>query len=137
VQAVQSEGARGGAEKILIVDDEEPLLYTMTEILKGLGYAPTPYHNPIEALRAFEKDPLYYDLVITDQTMPNMTGTLLAHRIGLIRNDVPIILMTGYDQLEDPDELKKLGIQKVILKPFKKTYLAETIKTVIGKNVCT
>ena len=137
VQAVQSEGARGGAEKILIVDDEEPLLYTMTEILKGLGYAPTPYCNPIEALRAFEKDPLYYDLVITDQTMPNMTGTLLAHRIGLIRNDVPIILMTGYDQLEDPDELKKLGIQKVILKPFKKTYLAETIKTVIGKNVCT
>ncbi len=134
VHAVKAQEARGRAEKILIVDDEEPLLFTLTEILKGLGYAPTPYNSPVEALQAFEKDPLQYDLVITDQTMPNMTGTLFAHRIGLIRNDVPIILMTGYDQLEDPDKLKKLGIQKVILKPFKKIFLGDTIKAVLEKR---
>ncbi len=134
VQTERSVETKGGAEKILIIDDEEPLLHTLTDILKSLGYTPIPFNCPIKALQAFEKDPLCYDLIITDQTMPNMTGTLLAHRIGLIRRDVPIILMTGYDQLEDPDKLKKLGIQKVILKPFKKTFLGETIKAELEKK---
>ncbi len=94
-----------------------------------------PFTSSIEALQAFEQNPLSYDMVITDQTMPQMTGTLLAHRIGLVRNDIPIILMTGYDQLEDPEKLKKLGIRTVMLKPFKKSLLAETIKKVFKDRV--
>jgi PAS domain S-box-containing protein len=134
LQESQIKEKRGEAEKIMIVDDEQSLLCTLEEILKGLGYTPIPFNSSLEALQAFEQDPLRYDLVITDQTMPSMTGTLLAHRICLIRGDVPIILMTGYDQLEDPEKLKKLGIRTVILKPFKKTFLGDTIKNVLEQK---
>ncbi|RPI05018.1 MAG: PAS domain-containing sensor histidine kinase [Ignavibacteriae bacterium] len=121
----------GKAERIMIVDDEELLLKTLSETLKGLGYQAFPYMKPAEALRAFEENPGRYDLIITDQTMPHMTGILLAGRIRQVRGDLPIVLMTGYDQLEDPKKLEALGIRTVLLKPFKKAVLGETIKKIL------
>jgi PAS domain S-box-containing protein len=124
----------GNAERILIIDDEPQLLETLTDILKSLGYRVAPFTNAAEALATFEKDPSSYDLIITDQTMPHMTGTLLAGKVLQIRKDTPIILMTGYDQLEDRQKIETLGIRTVLLKPFKKSALGETIKNVLQKR---
>jgi CheY-like chemotaxis protein len=124
----------GSAERIIIVDDEEQLLKTLTETLKGLGYQAFPFVRAAEALRAFEENPAGFDLVITDQTMPHMTGILLADKINQLRNDLPIILMTGYDQLEDSKKLEALGIRTVLLKPFRKVVLGETIRKILEKK---
>jgi CheY-like chemotaxis protein len=124
----------GSAERIIIVDDEEQLLKTLTETLKGLGYQAFPFVRAAEALRAFEENPAGFDLVITDQTMPHMTGILLAGKINQLRNDLPIILMTGYDQLEDSKKLDALGIRTVLLKPFRKVVLGETIRKILEKK---
>jgi PAS domain S-box-containing protein len=121
----------GSAERIMIVDDEELLLNTLTETLKGLGYQAFPFVKPMEALRAFEENPAGFDLIITDQTMPHMTGILLAGKIMHVRDDLPIVLMTGYDQLEDPKKLEALGIRTVLLKPFRKNTLGETLKKIL------
>jgi CheY-like chemotaxis protein len=115
----------------MVVDDEVSLLETFTEILKGLGYQAFPFTNSTDALHAFQQNSTGYDLVITDHTMPHMTGMTLANRILQIRKDIPIILMTGYDQLEDPEEIKKLGIRTILLKPFKKSLLGETLRKVL------
>jgi signal transduction histidine kinase len=123
-----------GEGRIMIVDDEPQLLDAFTEILNGLGYQASPFTGSSDALQAFEREPSTYDLVITDHTMPHMTGTILASRIRQINRNIPIILMTGYDQLEDPDKLEKLGIRTILLKPFKKSVLGETIKKVLGKK---
>jgi CheY-like chemotaxis protein len=124
----------GSSERIMIVDDEDQLLKVLTETVRGLGYHVFPFVRPIEALQAFEENPTGFDLVITDQTMPHMTGFFLASKIRQTRNDMPIILMTGYDQLEDPKKLETLGIQSVLLKPFKKGVLGETLRKILEKE---
>jgi len=134
IKSEQSKESFGRAERIMIVDDEEQLLSVLSETLKGLGYQVFPFIKPIEALQAFEENPAGFDLVITDQTMPHMTGIFLASRVRQVRNDTPIILMTGYDQLEDPKKLEALGIQTVLLKPFRKGVLGETIRKILEKG---
>jgi DNA-binding NtrC family response regulator len=136
-ESVKSVGTKerfGSAERIMLIDDEEQLLKTLTETLKGLGYQAFPFISPIEALHAFEENPDEFDLVITDQTMPHMSGILLASRIKQARNDTPIVLMTGYDQLEDPNKIEALGIQTVLLKPFRKGTLGETLRKILEKK---
>ena len=124
----------GSSERIMIIDDEPQLLETLTEILQGLGYQAFPFTSPTDALQAFERNPNGYDLIITDHTMPHMTGILLASRVLQVRKDTPIILMTGYDQLESPEKLEALGIRTVLLKPFKKSVLGETLSNVLKKS---
>jgi signal transduction histidine kinase/ActR/RegA family two-component response regulator len=124
----------GSSERIMIVDDEPQLLDTLTELLKGLGYRAFPYTSPVDALKAFENDPKGFDLLITDHTMPHMTGVVLTNKILLVRKDLPVILMTGYDQMEGPEKLKALGIRTVLLKPFKKSVFGETLRNVFKKN---
>jgi YesN/AraC family two-component response regulator len=85
-------------------------------------------------LQAFEENPTGFDLIVTDQTMPHMTGIYLASKMQQIRSDIPVVLMTGYDQLEDPKKLEALGIQTVLLKPFKKGVLGETLRKILEKR---
>jgi len=134
IKSEQPKESFGSAERIMIVDDEEQLLSVLSETLKGLGYQVFPFIKPVEALRAFEENPAGFDLVITDQTMPLMTGIFLASRIRQLRDNMPIILMTGYDQLEDPKKLEALGIQTILLKPFRKGVLGETIRKILVKG---
>ena len=134
VKTEKTKESLGSAERIIIVDDEEQLLKTLTETLRGLGYQAFPFVRAAEALRAFEENPTGFDLIITDQTMPRMTGILLASKINQLRNDLPIILMTGYDQLEDSKKLEALGIRTVLLKPFRKVVLGETIRKILEKK---
>jgi PAS domain S-box-containing protein len=124
----------GSSERIMIVDDEPQLLDALTELLKGLGYRAFPFTNPTDALKAFENDPNGYDLLITDHTMPHMTGIVLTNKILQVRKDLPVILMTGYDQMEGPEKLKSLGIHTVLLKPFKKSAFGEILRNVFKKN---
>jgi PAS domain S-box-containing protein len=124
----------GSSERIMIVDDEPQLLDTLAELLKGLGYRAFPFTSPTDALKAFENNPKGYDLLITDHTMPRMTGIILTNKVLQVRKDLPVILMTGYDQMEGPEKLKSLGIRTVLLKPFKKSVFGETLSNVFKKN---
>jgi PAS domain S-box-containing protein len=134
VKSEKTKESLGSSERIMIVDDEEQLLKTLTETLIGLGYKAFPFVRPTEALQAFEENPAGFDLIITDQTMPQMTGIFLAGRIKQLRNDTPVILMTGYDQLEDPKKLEALGVRTVLLKPFRKVVLGETLRKILEKK---
>jgi YesN/AraC family two-component response regulator len=92
----------------------------------------TTRDNSLEALATFQNSPADFDLVITDQTMPNMTGLDLARRMLQIRPDMPIILCTGYSNLVDANKAKSLGIKEFALKPLTKGMVAKLIRKALG-----
>ncbi len=118
----------GGNERILLVDDEAAILKTGTAMLKSLGYQVSALMSGPEALEAFRSDPGRFDLVITDYTMPSMTGADLARSILGIRPDVPIILCTGFSEQIDEQKASSMGIREYMLKPVSKREMAETIR---------
>jgi len=120
-----------GEEHILLVDDEPMLLDIGAEMLHRLGYAVTTKTGGGDALATFRADPDRFDLVMTDQTMPGLTGSELARAILAIRPDLPIILCTGYSHLIDEAGAKELGIRAMIMKPLVKQDVAELIRTVL------
>jgi PAS domain S-box-containing protein len=120
-----------GHERILFVDDEEALVQMGQGILAGLGYEVTSRMSSKEALSLFQKDPSLFDLVITDQTMPEMTGVELAKRILAIRPDMSIILCTGFSHLVDADAANIAGIRAFAMKPLTKREIARIIRHVL------
>jgi PAS domain S-box-containing protein len=124
----------GGNEHILLVDDEKTIVYMIKQMLESLGYRVTARTSSIEAYEAFENQPEKFDLVLTDQIMPNMTGELLARQISKIRKDLPVILCTGFSEFMDKNNLKLSGIDDVVLKPVLKSELAQAIRKVIKKS---
>jgi len=123
-----------GKERILLVDDEELLAGVGKSMLKRLGYQVTVKLNSLEALELFQQQPDQFDVVITDQTMPGMTGIELARRMLLIRPDIPIILCTGYSSLVDEEVAKKQGIREFALKPLAKEQIARLIRKVLNHD---
>ena len=107
-----------GSGHVLYIEDEEPLAKLGQEILERLGYTVTMCASSVEALAAFRSDPFRFDVVITDQTMPNMTGDVLARQILEIRAEVPIILCTGFSHLITPEKAKAIGIRAFLMKPL-------------------
>ncbi len=107
----------GRGERLLYVDDEEPLVYLTTQVLGRLGYDVTGFVEAEAALEAFLAEPDRFDVVITDLSMPRMSGRDLAARILEVRPDLPIILATGYIRPQDTEGARKLGIRDLILKP--------------------
>ena len=87
----------------------------------------------MDALLAVKEDPFAFDLIITDQTMPEMTGLDLAREVLALRPDMPIILCTGFSLLVDADRAKEAGIKAFAMKPLTKRDLAKTIRTVLDK----
>ena len=124
----------GGNEHILLVDDEKAIVYMIKQMLETLGYKVTARTSSIEANEAFENQPDKFDLVLTDQIMPNMTGELLARQILKIRPDIPIILCTGFSEFMDKEKLRSSGINDVVLKPVLKSELAQTIRKAINDS---
>jgi two-component system cell cycle sensor histidine kinase/response regulator CckA len=118
----------GGAEKILFVDDEEPLVDIGQKMLEQLGYSVVAKSCPKEALKIFKETPMSFNLVITDMTMPAMTGDILAGELMAIRSDIPIILCTGHSDLVTHDRIKDLGIKDFLLKPHSIQDLAAAIR---------
>ena len=132
-KTVPAEPTPTGTEHILFVDDEEPIVRMMQQILERLGYQVTSRTSSVEALEAFKAKPDEYDLVITDMTMPNMTGVELAPRLREIRSDIPIIMCTGFSETIDEDRAKNMGIPAYIMKPFLIDEIAKTIRKVLEK----
>jgi CheY-like chemotaxis protein len=120
-----------GTERILIVDDEKSIAKMGCRILESLGYDPTPICSSEKALTLFKSDPGKFDLVITDMTMPRMTGDILAQELMAVRPDIPVILCTGYNQKLSEETIKKTGIKALINKPFIKAEFARIIRLVL------
>ena len=122
--STETQEATRGKGSILFVDDEELLAEMGKDMLERLGYTVTSRSRSIEALATFMEDPAQFDLVITDQTMPGLTGIELAKRILQVKHDIPIILCTGFSQLVDEDSAKIIGIKEFALKPLTKSSIA-------------
>ena len=118
----------GGNERILFVDDEEPLVQLGKEMLTKLGYEVVARVSSLEAREAFRSQPDRFDLVITDMTMPNMTGVELAIELMRIRSNIPIILCTGFSETISSEKAKRLGIRQFIMKPLLKHQIAVAIR---------
>jgi CheY-like chemotaxis protein len=118
----------GGTERVLFVDDEMMLAGIGREMLRRLGYDVTARTSPVEALELFKAKPGYFDLVITDQTMPGMTGDVLARELMRIRPGLPVIICTGYSQIIDEQKAYALGIRGFVMKPILIQSLAGAIR---------
>jgi len=124
-----------GKERIMLVDDEEMIADMMTQMLKKLGYQVTGYTQSSSALDVFQKSPQNFDLLITDMTMPTLTGDLLAKEIKEIRSDIPVILCTGFSEQCSDRKRQDPNIQAIIMKPIGMQSLAETIREVLDKHI--
>lgn len=108
----------GNGERILVVDDEEEIVLLCEKMLSRFGYQISGTTRSTEALDLFKSNPQDFDLVITDLTMPNMTGLDLSKEITAIREDIPIILISGYSEQFSPEKHTELGIRKIVMKPL-------------------
>ncbi len=131
VEAKPAEVVQFGNERILYVDDEELLAEMGKSMLERLGYQVTVRSSSLEALTTFQNQPEMFDLVITDQTMPGMTGSDLARRIMQIRPFMPIILCTGYSNLISEEKAKSLGIKGFAMKPLARKSISGLIREVL------
>ncbi len=113
-----------GAGRILFVDDEPALVRFGKQCLEGLGYQVVAVTSPTDALDLFEDDPEGFDLVISDQTMPQLTGVALAREVHELRPQTPILLCTGYSESIPPDGARSAGVRQVLLKPLPPNELA-------------
>jgi len=121
-----------GNEHILFVDDEIAMVNAIQAMLESLGYKVTARTSSIECLEAFRAQPDRFDLIITDMTMPNMTGVDLAKEIIKIKPDIPIILCTGFSEAIDENKAKAMGIRKYIMKPIVMREMAKIIREALG-----
>jgi signal transduction histidine kinase/ActR/RegA family two-component response regulator len=124
----------GGSERILLVDDEPQIVDMEKQVLERLGYRVTALSSSLEALNTFTRQPDQFDLVITDMTMPQMSGDRLAHRLWDIRPDLPVILCTGYNEMISEDKATAMGIRKFLLKPVDKDELAVAIRAALNST---
>lgn len=122
-----------GHESILFIDDEPALDEIAKNILEGLGYRVTTTTKSNEALELFSAYPDRFDLVVTDMTMPDITGDKLAKKLLSVRKDIPIILCTGYSEHITEEKAKKIGIREMLMKPLEIKELARTIRAVLGQ----
>ncbi|MBU2647736.1 response regulator, partial [bacterium] len=121
-----------GNERILFVDDEEPIVEISGKILERLGYKVTGATCPNDALDFLRSNPNQFDLIVTDLTMPKMTGDKLAREILKIRPEIPIILCTGFTEKINDERAEKLGFAAYLGKPYQGRDLALTIRRVLN-----
>ena len=117
-----------GTERLLVVDDEDVIINLNSLILKKLGYQVTGLTSSNEALQLFTKQPDAFDLVITDMTMPELTGLDLARGILALRPDIPIILCSGFSEIVNDKSAKELGIKEYLMKPIERKKLAMAVR---------
>jgi len=125
---------QGGTEKIMIVDDETSIIKTMQRLLEKYGYTVITFSNGEDAFKEFKKDPQQFDLIITDMAMPKMTGKELSSKVLKARNDLPIILCTGYSEKFTQDDAFELGIREYVPKPVISEDLLALIRKVIDEK---
>lgn len=123
-----------GNERVLFVDDEQILVELGEEMLESLGYRVTATTRSLEALETFRAHPDAFDLVITDMTMPGLTGRGLARELLVVRPTVPIILCTGFSELINGKTAMEAGIREFVMKPYVLAGLARTIRKVLDED---
>lgn len=122
---------RGGMERILVVDDEAPVTRMVSKALETQGYHVTAHTSSTQALSVFKADPERFDLVLSDMTMPGMTGDQLAQEIMAIRPTIPVIITTGYSAPISEKAFKSSGIRDLLTKPVHKSTLAVAVRRVL------
>jgi CheY-like chemotaxis protein len=127
--------ARGQGERILIVDDEPYLAVLWRVMLERLGYRVTGCSSSLEALEIFRAAPRSFDLVLTDQTMPQMTGEALVKELLRIRPETPIILCTGFSHAVTEEKARALGIRAFLLKPISRRDLSLAVRFVLDQRI--
>ncbi|MDM8525891.1 response regulator [Desulfococcaceae bacterium HSG8] len=123
-----------GTERILFVDDEEPIVNVIKQSLERIGYSVTGLTSPADALELFRSNPEQFDIVITDTTMPRLMGDELARELMKIRPDIPIIICTGFNQRITEEKVKAMGIQALVMKPVRSSQMAGMIRKVLDNN---
>jgi CheY-like chemotaxis protein len=123
-----------GTETVLYVDDEPMLCEIAGEILKSLGYQVILKTSSVEASDLFAADPKRFDAVITDMSMPQLTGDKLARKILALRPDMPIIMCTGYSEHVSREDAARLGIREFLMKPYTMDQLAYAVRRAIDGN---
>ncbi len=129
--ALAGEGTGGGAERIILVDDEPALVALGQRQLERMGYRVRGFSSPTEALAAIAADPAGVDLLITDLTMPSMRGTDLARAVVSLRPDLPILLSTGYGGAVTPEEIQAAGVRDILAKPATREVLARAVRSAL------
>ncbi len=123
-----------GRGHVLLVDDEVALAKLGQEMLTSLGYEVTLRYGSLDALEVFRNKPQDFDLVITDMTMPNMSGAALARELLTIRRDIPIILVTGFSERINEEDAKGIGIREFLMKPVSLVNLSQTVRKVLASD---
>ena len=123
-----------GTERILIVDDEISVARLEKQMLERLGYTVIEYSSSQTALDAFRQAPDSYDLVISDMTMPDMTGDRLAKELISIKSDIPIIICTGFSERIDSEKSEEIGIKGFLMKPVVKADMARMVRKILDET---
>ncbi len=118
-------------ERILFIDDEPDVLSMTKSILERLNCSVVAFTDASDALKLFEDDPYAFDLIITDQVMPGMTGTALTKEILVLRKDIPVILCTGYSETVSPEMAREAGVREFVMKPVTKKEMGQAIRRVL------
>jgi DNA-binding NtrC family response regulator len=124
--------ARGNGQTVLIVDDERALVALAEEMLAQIGYEPIGFDSSKAALAAFSAHPQRFDLVLTDEAMPDLPGSELALQIRRLRADIPIIVMSGYSGAQLAQRAAAAGVNEILRKPLRRRDLAESLARVLG-----
>jgi CheY-like chemotaxis protein len=123
---------RGSGQTVMIVDDERALVALAEETLADLSYEPVGFNSSGTALQAFRTEPQRFDLILTDEAMPDLTGTELAREIRRLRPTVPIVLMSGHGGAQLAQRAAAIGVNEVLHKPLQRRDLAESLARVLG-----
>lgn len=137
-QPLSAMPVQGGAESILFVDDDKDLAYPVEKLFTHYGYNVSMFTNSQEALDAFKAAPEKFDLLLTDQMMPHLTGTELIKEIHTVKPDMPTILYSGLEGsdlcADTPSEWEELGVTKFFSKPFEPALLCETVRQLLNES---
>jgi len=128
------ENCPAGSERVLVVDDEEMIVEMETLILESLGYQVTSRQNSLEALELFRANPDAFDLVITDLTMPLMTGEHLAREMIAIKADVPIIICSGHSEAIGSEKAQAMGVKELLMKPISLPEMSQKVRRVLDAS---
>ncbi len=129
-----SQEVKKGYGKILLVDDETNILKIYSSLLSSLGFQVEAVSNSEKAYEMFKQNVDNFDIIITDQTMPNMTGLQLAEKILKARPGIPVLLSTGYSESIDKEKVEEIGVQRIMYKPLSAYELSKAIEEILNKR---
>jgi CheY-like chemotaxis protein len=124
--------AEGRGEHVLCVDDEPALIELLRDQLTAMGYRVTAHVSPLEALADFLEHPLDFDVLLTDLTMPGLSGADLAEKVLAVRPDLPIVMATGYGRVMSEERARDLGLRPLLYKPFTMVALGDAIQDALA-----